>query len=390
MSVLIQAEYEALQSIAGRFARAAEATGETERRLRERMVRLRESWQGEGAAAFFAEMEGEVLPVTARLREALAEAQRTTHEIARTMRAAEEEAAALFKSGASLHPRDDDLTVPLAAPAQQGPSYKRLGHDRSKPRLRDLVPSLLYRNVPLEDLLSAIGRASQEDKLAILNNPAYMRWIRDRYGPAAQTVIVAALLEGSLYWPGPSGPNESGAIAPTSDFGRWMRGEGPPPDPATGSMNCWEYLMYAAYLSGDVSYEELTAIHNQAAAAARAETDPYEAYGAYYGVIEHALGADSRVSLPLGVPPPAGSIIFFDTGSGPLAHVVMATGRLAPDGSPEIVSLWTLPFVEGWRYQSVQITSVEKVSIGMRGEGWPAPIITHSPYPAWVVPGAER
>ena len=98
----IRADYEQLAQIARRFADRAEAGADHERLLRQGTERLRSTWRGRAANAFFAEMEGELLPALTRLTEALSEAQRTTVEAARLLREAEEQAAALFQGADTL------------------------------------------------------------------------------------------------------------------------------------------------------------------------------------------------------------------------------------------------------------------------------------------------
>ncbi len=99
---VIRVDYEALDRIAGRFGAEAESIGEMDGRVRQAMEALQNGgWEGEGSAAFFAEMNGLVLPSVARLTNALEEAQKVTLEVARVMREAEEEAAAPFRGNGS-------------------------------------------------------------------------------------------------------------------------------------------------------------------------------------------------------------------------------------------------------------------------------------------------
>ena len=53
-------------------------------------------WMGQGANAFYAEMNGAVLPSLIRLTRALADAQRVTIQISREIKAAEDAAAAVL------------------------------------------------------------------------------------------------------------------------------------------------------------------------------------------------------------------------------------------------------------------------------------------------------
>lgn len=97
---VIQTQYDNLQKVADRFARQAGAQRQMQQRLAKAMQALQNGgWQGKGSAAFFAEMNGKVLPVLRRLQQALEQAQRSTQEINQIVKAAEEEAAAVFKDG---------------------------------------------------------------------------------------------------------------------------------------------------------------------------------------------------------------------------------------------------------------------------------------------------
>ncbi len=99
-SDIIQAQYEQLEQIAVRFGQQAEAAAQTTQRAQQSMRALQAGgWEGRGAAAFFAEMQGTALPATQRLAEALQQASATTRLIVQVMRQAEEEAAAPFKGG---------------------------------------------------------------------------------------------------------------------------------------------------------------------------------------------------------------------------------------------------------------------------------------------------
>ncbi|MCB0078342.1 MAG: WXG100 family type VII secretion target [Anaerolineales bacterium] len=98
-ATIIQVQYDALAEIAARFQNQATLTLRLQRRLTHQMSALRESWVGEGAEAFFTEMEQALLPAVSRLATALEEANRTTQQIVTTFQQAEAEAAALFNGG---------------------------------------------------------------------------------------------------------------------------------------------------------------------------------------------------------------------------------------------------------------------------------------------------
>ncbi len=95
---IIQAQYDQLGTIAGRFGRQAESTARVGSQVQRSMAALQQGgWEGEGAAAFFAEMEDEVLPALGRLSQTLQHSQEVMGQIIAILQQAEEEAAAVFK-----------------------------------------------------------------------------------------------------------------------------------------------------------------------------------------------------------------------------------------------------------------------------------------------------
>lgn len=110
----LQADYPALDQVAQQFGRAVEANQQLQKQVNQRMERLRQTWAGLGSQAFFAEMQGEVMPAFARLLSALQQAQQATQQISAAIQHAEQEAAALFKG------EGQGATTPLAAEATMG------------------------------------------------------------------------------------------------------------------------------------------------------------------------------------------------------------------------------------------------------------------------------
>ena len=84
---IIQAQYEVLEGISGRFAQQSEQTVQMIQRLQEHLQALQDGgWEGRGAESFFREMENEVLPATQRLANALSESQAITLQIIQVLR----------------------------------------------------------------------------------------------------------------------------------------------------------------------------------------------------------------------------------------------------------------------------------------------------------------
>lgn len=106
---IIQADYDALAAVASRFGNQAQSNQELLARVRQAMRPLESGgWQGRGSTAFFAEMNGEVLPAMQRLAAALDQARSVTLDIARVVRQAEEEAARPFRDGSATSGAADD------------------------------------------------------------------------------------------------------------------------------------------------------------------------------------------------------------------------------------------------------------------------------------------
>lgn len=96
---IIQAQYEELANVASRFGGQAEASQQLITQVRQSMQPLQGGgWQGRGSAAFFAEMNGEVLPAMQRLAAALDQSRAVTLQMRDLVREAEEEASRPFRS----------------------------------------------------------------------------------------------------------------------------------------------------------------------------------------------------------------------------------------------------------------------------------------------------
>lgn len=94
---IIQAQYEQLEKVASQFGQQSEMNAEMYGRIQQAVQALEQGgWEGQGANAFFAEMDGTINPALQRLVNALDEARSVTLEIKQVIQQAEEEAAAPF------------------------------------------------------------------------------------------------------------------------------------------------------------------------------------------------------------------------------------------------------------------------------------------------------
>ncbi|MGR3279773.1 eCIS core domain-containing protein [Acaryochloris marina NIES-2412] len=227
--------------------------------------------------------------------------------------------------------------------------------------------------------------ANTGQRQAVANHDALRSVIRERWVAGGDaTAIMATFLEGSLYWPAGSGPepSENYQIRLGSTFASWIRGgnenENKPTANAVSTMNCWEGVLFAAYLAGKLTYLQLTNIHIQVATAAnlidpggagfaafqawdaggRVGPIPLAAYNAannaqnaYYDGLAQFLNAHNSnpwdpTAMPLtGVP--RGHIMFFTDQAPPtnkdkLEHVAISLGR-GVGGNAEIMSHWNQP-----------------------------------------------
>lgn len=95
----IRADYEQLEQVASRFTNQSQAIQEMLGRVRGSMGKLENGgWIGRGANDFFSEMQGEVLPASERLQQALDEAGRVTMNIVNAVQQAEDEASSRFRT----------------------------------------------------------------------------------------------------------------------------------------------------------------------------------------------------------------------------------------------------------------------------------------------------
>jgi WXG100 family type VII secretion target len=94
----IRADYDQLEQVANKFAQQAQEIQQMLQKVRGSMQKLENGgWIGRGSDAFFNEMNGEVLPASLRLQQALGEANRSVKDIMQTVYQAEEEASSVFR-----------------------------------------------------------------------------------------------------------------------------------------------------------------------------------------------------------------------------------------------------------------------------------------------------
>lgn len=90
-------DYDMIKKIMGSFKGQEAATQQTIQKLKKVIEQLRGGdWIGEGATAFFAEMDGEVLPAMKRLQDAMTEGDRVSKEIEKIQHETENSIGSFF------------------------------------------------------------------------------------------------------------------------------------------------------------------------------------------------------------------------------------------------------------------------------------------------------
>jgi len=121
----VRIDHDALQQVAQTFSRQLSANQRLVQNLQHRLSVLQNGdWIGQGANAFFAEMQGEVMPALQRLLRALEASERVTKQISGLWREAEQEAANTMhdrtNGGGGSGGGDDMFTDVRAAMAGMG------------------------------------------------------------------------------------------------------------------------------------------------------------------------------------------------------------------------------------------------------------------------------
>ena len=97
MADQIRLQYDEMNQISTKFTTSADVIQELMTRLTNQMGELQGgSWIGQGADAFYSEMQEIVLPAVRKLSEALETSGTLTQQIVRTVQEAEEEAGTYF------------------------------------------------------------------------------------------------------------------------------------------------------------------------------------------------------------------------------------------------------------------------------------------------------
>jgi hypothetical protein len=194
----------------------------------------------------------------------------------------------------------------------------------------------VYGPVDYHGMVAMAHSASTAERQAVLNDASLRGLINARLsGPWASTMF-SALLEGSQRWKNPPG-NDFYAFFVTNG------GIGPMPDTAT--MNCWELIVYAAFLARQVTADWIRNFYSTATSA-----PPAEITATFWQLLHFSTGLP-RYAPPASpgtggggasgsggmVTPRAGQLLFYHSGGAIPAHVAVSLG------GDQAMSLWSQP-----------------------------------------------
>ena len=210
------------------------------------------------------------------------------------------------------------------------------------PQLADILRGMVDITGPVhyEGLIAAIHAAPLAQRQAALNNASLRTLINSRLDGVWASTVMSSLLEGSQVWTNP----------PSNDFFQHFVTDGKTGTVGNStSMNCWESMMYAAYLSGDVSPAWIKSFYQTAMAAPDPNGSVWSQLG-FSSALPHYAAPGTGGSG--GVEPKPGQLIYFQTGSGVPGHVAVSLG------GDQMISLWNQP----GGVDSVQRISVSQIS----------------------------
>ncbi|MDL2144857.1 DUF4157 domain-containing protein [Flavobacterium tructae] len=185
----------------------------------------------------------------------------------------------------------------------------------------DFIPKLtwlLNHSTDYDVIRNEILSASPSDRQAALADTSIRSLINSKLTAPVSVAVFSHLLLGSMYWRNPQN---------NDFFAYFVTNGGSGTLPAAATMNCWESIMYAAYLSNKINASWIQNFYNTAFGA----SDPNV-------LIWSQLGWNSGLPVYPGTTPTVGQLIFYTESGRPYpGHVAMAI-----DGT-HAISLWSQP-----------------------------------------------
>lgn len=183
-------------------------------------------------------------------------------------------------------------------------------------------------NKNYDNIISLIGKASKEERRSVVGNRNMRLLIANSLKPELATVVMGYLLNGEQEWQNP----------PNNDFFQhFVRDKKDSPMAYDATMNCWEMILYAAFLLGQVSGDQIRTFCNNSF------NEGHGIFMEVWGRLGWKTGLPYyRGRAPNGEPkqavPRPGQLLFFVSKKGKKpGHVAISFG------GEDALSLWDQP-----------------------------------------------
>ena len=209
----------------------------------------------------------------------------------------------------------------------------------------------IYGPVDYNGLVAMIHAAPTAERQAVLNDAALRDLINSRLNKEWASTVFSSLMEGSQSWKNP----------PQNDFYAFFitsNGNGPMPNTAT--MNCWESILYAAFLARQVTAAWIRTFYTTATSAPPADITAtfWQLLHFSTALPRYAAPASSGTGGGVGAPGPgatvtprAGQLLFYHSGGAIPDHVAVSLG------GDQAMSLWNQPNSIA-SVQRIQVTAI--------------------------------
>jgi len=170
-------------------------------------------------------------------------------------------------------------------------------------------------------LITAIRAAPAVERRAVLGDTDLMRLIGSKLGSRQATPVASALLEGTRKWKNPT----------DNDFFEYFYlNTGPGPRSTASTMNCWESIIYAAFLVNAVSADWVKKFYTDAFAAPDVNAAIWTLLGWTPALPVYKAAGPAQ--------PRTGQLVFYYTPGSPYpGHVAIYMGN------GQVMSLWHSP-----------------------------------------------
>jgi hypothetical protein len=222
-------------------------------------------------------------------------------------------------SGSSVYPEGIQRLETFGVKEQEKSTEMVQLQKKPPASLGDKIREKLKIFVTINDrgLLAIIQSASIAERQAVLNDKGLCNLINASLSKEWATIVMSSLLEGSQKWKNPV----------NNDFYHYFvvsNGKGTLPNTAT--MNCWESIMYAAYLANQVTADWIKKFYKNAGSSPNPNATVWS-----------TLGWSTSLPKYPKTTPSAGQLLFYHTGGSVPGHVAVSLG------GDQAISLWNQP-----------------------------------------------